>query len=149
MERLIDDLAQRVASTSSRREAFRLVVGAMFGGLAAACQMTQPNPTCSDGQCLGSDGKCYGPCTGNSYCTTTPGNLNCSSPSPGGVYCCSAPTQGTTYCQPGSCYIRSAFTCCPNGFLNYAGAGYGCFATRSQCLDASGGKCWYETSCIA
>lgn len=51
-------------------------------------------------------------------------------------------------CKPGSCWIRSAFVCCPAGYLNYAGAGSGCFATRDACLNAGGGKCWYETSCI-
>jgi hypothetical protein len=151
MERLIDDLSKRLADTRSRREAFRLVCGALMGGLAAACQTTTPTASCATNECLGSDGVCYGPCSGNSYCTTNPGNLNCSSPSAGGVYCCSAPNPGggTSFCPAGSCYIRSAFICCPSGYLNYGGAGYGCFATRAQCLDASGGKCWYETSCIA
>jgi hypothetical protein len=67
------------------------------------------------------------------------------------VYCCSGSNGGgnSNHCQAGYCYIRSAFTCCPNGLLNYAGAGYGCYATQAACLNASGGKCWYETSCIA
>lgn len=56
-------------------------------------------------------------------------------------------TGPTTYCT-NACYIRSANVCCPNGYLNYGGAGYGCYQTRQACLNASGGKCWYETSCI-
>ena len=51
-------------------------------------------------------------------------------------------------CKAGYCYIRSAYTCCPNGYLNYAGAGAGCYASRDACLNAGGGKCWYETTCI-
>lgn len=57
-------------------------------------------------------------------------------------------TPSNNKCSSGSCYIRSANVCCPNGYLNYAGAGYGCYTNRQSCLDASGGKCWYETSCI-
>jgi hypothetical protein len=63
---------------------------------------------------------------------------------------CYFPTEPavTSKCAPGYCYIRSAYTCCPNGYLNYAGAGSGCYARRDDCLKAGGGKCWYETSCI-
>lgn len=50
-------------------------------------------------------------------------------------------------CGVGYCWIRSASVCCPSGFLNYAGAGYGCYASHQACVKASG-KCWYETSCI-
>lgn len=67
------------------------------------------------------------------------------------VAACYFPTEpdgGGNKCKPGYCWIRSAYTCCPNGYLNYAGAGAGCFSTRSACLNAGGGKCWYETSCI-
>jgi hypothetical protein len=49
-------------------------------------------------------------------------------------------------CSPGFCYIRSANTCCPNGYLNYAN-GKGCYANRTDCLNAGGGKCYWETSC--
>jgi len=69
-----------------------------------------------------------GPLTSCFYVPTDPGN--------------------TTKCSPGYCYIRSAYTCCPNGYLNYAGAGSGCFSTRDACLRAGGGKCWWESSCI-
>lgn len=68
------------------------------------------------------------------------------------VAACYIPTEPTTgsgaKCSTGYCWIRSASVCCPNGYLNYAGAGAGCFATRTACLNAGGGKCWYETSCI-
>ena len=61
---------------------------------------------------------------------------------------CYYPTEpgAANKCTSG-CYIRSASVCCPSGYLNYAGAGYGCFATHQACLNASG-RCWYETSCI-
>ena len=58
------------------------------------------------------------------------------------------PVINSAKCPSGACWIRSASVCCPNGFLNYAGAASGCFSTRNACLNAGGGKCWYETSCI-
>ena len=65
------------------------------------------------------------------------------------VWACYLPIEpvSQTKCSAGSCWIRSASVCCPSGFLNYAGAGYGCYASHQACLNASG-KCWYETSCI-
>lgn len=66
----------------------------------------------------------------------------------GACYLPLEPVTDSAKCSAGSCWIRSASVCCPNGYLNYAGAGSGCFSTRTACLNAGGGKCWYETSCI-
>lgn len=51
-------------------------------------------------------------------------------------------------CNSGSCFIRSANVCCPYPYTYYGGAAYGCYTNQSDCLRASGGKCWYETTCI-
>jgi hypothetical protein len=150
MELFFDNLSRQLAQAPTRRDAIRIVISALFGGvIAPACAMpTSPTTSSCDG-CVGNDGRCY-TCSSGSYCTTNPGGGgSCSSPQ-GGVYCCTSST-GTvsgTQCSPGFCYIRSAFVCCRNGFLNYAGAAAGCFANRDDCLRAGGGKCWYETTCI-
>ena len=78
--------------------------------------------TCSSGECLGTDGKCYGPCSVG-YCTTSASG-NCSSPSAGGVYCCTGSSGGggggsTAYCTSGNTYNYSSQMCCPNGTPYY------------------------------
>jgi hypothetical protein len=148
MEQLFDSLSRTLATATSRRDALRMVFGALFGGVVASACASPTKPSCSADECLGTDNACYGPCPSGSYCTSNPGNANCSRPTSGGVYCCTTSTGGGNKCQAGNCWIRSAFVCCPNGYLNYAGAGYGCYSTQAACLNASGGKCWYETSCI-
>ncbi|HYE88876.1 MAG TPA: hypothetical protein VEA16_21105 [Vicinamibacterales bacterium] len=149
MEQFFDDLSRQLARATTRRDAFRVLITALVGTvIAPACVMpTTTGPSCSG--CEGTDGRCY-TCSGDTYCTTNPPSSgSCSRPT-GGVYCCSSVSNQVSgrQCQTGSCYIRSAFVCCPNGFLNYAGAGSGCYASRTDCLNAGGGKCWYETTCI-
>lgn len=149
MDQLFDNVSRRLAAVKSRREIFRIFLGLMFGTIAAPACVAPTGPSTCDG-CVGSDGRCY-TCSGDTYCTTNPGNDSCSRSS-GGVYCCRASggvvNSSTRYCPPGQCYIRSAFWCCPSNMLNYAGAGSGCHSTREACLNAGGGKCWYETICI-
>ena len=57
--------------------------------------------SCGSGECLGSDGKCYGPCS-TGYCTTSPSG-NCSNPSAGGVYCCTGGSGGSGGCTAKYC----------------------------------------------
>lgn len=42
---------------------------------------------CGPNECLGTDNQCYGPCNAG-YCTLDNSSGNCSSASPGNVYCC-------------------------------------------------------------
>lgn len=53
--------------------------------LAAGCG--PPDESCAADECLGTDGVCYGPCPGGTYCTTNPSG-QCGKPSAGGVSCC-------------------------------------------------------------
>ena len=149
MEQFFDNISRQLAQAPTRRDAIRIVLGAIFGTIVAPACVTPSSPTSDCSGCIGTDGRCY-TCSGGDYCTTNPtGGGSCSRPT-GGVYCCtsaSGPVSGTQ-CSPGFCYIRSAFICCPNGFLNYAGAAAGCFSSRTDCLNAGGGKCWYETVCF-
>ncbi|MDO8500227.1 MAG: hypothetical protein Q7S20_00105 [Gemmatimonadaceae bacterium] len=88
MDDLLDELSRRLATATSRRDAVRVMLAAIFGGAGAlACAVPTEPKSCLSDSCKGSDGKCYGPCASGSYCTTSPSG-NCSSPSAGGVYCC-------------------------------------------------------------
>ncbi len=94
--------------------------------------------TCSTGYCLGTDNKCYGPCTGGAYCTSSKSG-NCSAPSAGGVYCCTASSGGGS---GGGC--GSQMGCCPT-----TGCGTGwlgsstnlCYATSNDCHTAGNNTC--------
>ena len=62
-----------------------------------------------------------------------------------------APTSVANKCSYGSCYIRSANVCCPQGYPYFSGAG--CYATLQQCQNGwpntpGNSKCYYETTCI-
>lgn len=152
MEQFFDNLSRQLAQSPTRRDAIRAIIAALVGAVIAPACVMPTTPTgggCAG--CVGSDGRCY-TCSGGTECTTDPrGGGQCSSPSAGGVYCCTftTTTVSSRQCNPGFCYIRSAFVCCPNGFLYYSGASSGCWTNSTDCLNAGGGKCWYETTCIA
>jgi hypothetical protein len=60
-----------------------------------------------------------------------------------------APTAVANKCTNGSCYIRSANVCCPNGYLYFSGTR--CYETLAACQSSQTGgssKCYYETYCI-
>jgi hypothetical protein len=80
----------------------------LMGLLSTTLLGCQKSSVCGSGEVLGTDGKCYGPCTSGNYATLNPSG-NCSSPSAGGVYCCSnggssGGSGGGAYCNPGNTY---------------------------------------------
>ncbi len=82
---------------------FAMTVAAVMGG----CQKQK---VCTSGSCMGNDGKCYGPCSAGSSCTTTPIG-NCSAPSAGGVYCCAGGGGGGGGCTPTGCPSSAPWKC--------------------------------------
>jgi len=127
-ERLLDNLSRGLATATSRREALRLVLGALFGGATTFACGSPAEPSCAG--CRGTDGKCY-TCQSPFVCTTNPGRANCSNPTAGGVYCCATgpqsaeafcsalPTVGfgnLFYCATSQANLQGAL---PNGWLGY------------------------------
>jgi hypothetical protein len=72
------------------------------------CEAEEGTTTCKTGSCLGSDDKCYGPCSAGYSCTTTPSGT-CSDPSAGGVYCCGSSSGGG--CTPTGCASSTPWLC--------------------------------------
>jgi len=110
----------------------------LMGLLSTTLLGCQKSSVCGSGEVLGTDGKCYGPCTSGNYATLNPSG-NCSSPSAGGVYCCSnggssGGSGGGAYCNSGNTYNYSSQQCCPNSTpYYYPGThgitGAGCYAS--------------------
>ena len=139
MDESFDNLMRRLAAASSRRDALRIVCGAVLGGVAfSSCGgLSSPSASCSSGQCLGTDNVCYGPCASGLFCTTSPSG-SCSAPSAGGVYCCGGSSSGGSSggscpCNPGNTWNFLTQTCCANSHPYYYpgthGGQSGCYTT--------------------
>jgi hypothetical protein len=130
----LDTLSRQLATATSRRDAIRLTLAAVFGSaIASGC--TSPTSPCGAG-CTGSDGVCYS-CSSGSYCSGS-GGSGCSAGSAGGIHCCSGSSTGgggsTCNCNPGNVYNYSSGRCCPNATpYYYPGThgiyGVGCYAS--------------------
>ncbi len=113
------------------------------GALSSGCA----DAGCASGQCTGSDGACYGPCTSSgAVCTSTPSG-SCSAPSPGGIYCCVGGGGGGGGGQCNSGYCLNNGKCCPRSTpdYTYGGHGYsaGCYASCPYV-----GDCGASTQCF-
>ncbi len=108
----------------------------MIATTFAGCYSPTTTASCGTGECLGSDGNCYGPCS-SGYCTTSPSGT-CSNPSAGGVYCCTSGGSGGS----GTC---TAQVCC-GGLYECNGRCYSTCTYGSQpcCTTAS---CTCYTPC--
>lgn len=126
--------------------------------------------SCAPGECLGTDGNCYGPCN-EGVCTLDPsayGAGSCSDPSAGGVSCC-LPSQPDSssgsgsggssggvssgssggYCVtntssavgcPAGNLACNSTRCCPYTTPFHCDATSSCYATASEALAACGGS---------
>ena len=130
MDHFFDHVARRLAATTTRRDAVKVILAAAAGLGASECPgLTTPGGSCASGECKGNDGQCYS-CSGGTTCTTS-GGSNCSSPR-GGVYCCGGGNGGSCQCQPGNTWNYLTGICCPNTAPYYdpGNHGYkaGCYA---------------------
>jgi len=151
MSALIDDISRIVASPVSRRQAIRLVGGALGGAVLASLGLgTASRPLSAAQRCTHGQKSCGGKCYRSDY-TCCAGTLGC----PEGQKCCVSTccAQNQTCCngtccaqnQPccnGTCCTRGQ-TCC-NGICCAAGqcAGMG---SRAVCCPVGQEVCGTET----
>ena len=129
MSALFDDVSRILAGPSSRRQAFRLVGGALGGAVIASLglgraslgwgapvgnsQASDSGVTCPTGQkhCGGLPGIC---CGSTQFCCGSGSNIKCCNKK-----CCTSPFGGGTVCcdkGPFCCYpFIGPPVCCPSG----------------------------------
>ena len=140
MSALIDDISRAIASPVSRRQAFKMVSGAVAGAVLASLGLGRAaralgapattNPPCPDHE-VRCGGRCYPPgytCCGKAVCD---GFHKCCTD-----HCCARNQTccGAGCCSPGSTCCGNK-TCCPVGSACCNGR---CCAPRAICC---GGAC--------
>jgi hypothetical protein len=142
MSTLFDDVSRIIASPISRRQAFRMVSGAVGGvvltslGLGSASRTwAAAGVACGDGHCPPGL-TCCSPQGANPICC--PSNYTCCGPSPGG--------QGNAFCCAPGC------TCCPvqgqgNAICCSGRFSSGKCPTGKSCTGSSGCTCNKPPTC--
>jgi hypothetical protein len=110
MDRIFDQMARVLASPMPRRKAFKLLGGALVGGLIAALRVEPVMAACTATSC-GSGKQCCGGVScrpSDEQCCGTTG-LSCKSTAP----CCTNCTNLAPFCKTPKKFCPNTVTTCP------------------------------------